>query len=161
MKQCAKQNIIFLMLLTAVSLCSCGSKRSIYRNEEHLYFYNGQSYKNDGEIFLSEKETEYVELIEEIPEGIEGAEWYNQFYQYADWLLLGINGERYFLLLQYPEFDTKNRKKVPEALNLLACGTFPDFAAARYSLCLLVSAQIFFIFLIGTISLDVQKPNAS
>lgn len=52
-------------------------------------------------------------------------------------------------------------KKVPEALNLLACGTFPDFAAARYSLCLLVSAQIFFIFLIGTISLDVQKPNAS
>jgi hypothetical protein len=60
-----------------------------------------------------------------------------------------------------PEFDTKNRKKVPEALNLLACGTFPDFAAARYSLCLLVSAQIFFIFLIGTISLDVQKPNAS
>jgi hypothetical protein len=46
-------------------------------------------------------------------------------------------------------------------LNLLACGTFPDFAAARYSLCLLVSAQIFFIFLIGTISLDVQKPNAS
>jgi hypothetical protein len=64
-------------------------------------------------------------------------------------------------LCYYPEFDTKNRKKVPEALNLLACGTFPDFAAARYSLCLLVSAQIFFIFLIGTISLDVQKPNAS
>lgn len=64
-------------------------------------------------------------------------------------------------LMYNPEFDTKNRKKVPEALNLLACGTFPDFAAARYSLCLLVSAQIFFIFLIGTISLDVQKPNAS
>ena len=61
----------------------------------------------------------------------------------------------------YPEFDTWNSKKVPEALNLLACGTFPDFAAARYSLCLLVSAQIFFIFLIGTISLDVQKPNTS
>lgn len=111
MKQCVKQNIIFLMLLTAVSLCSCGSKRSIYRNEEHLYFYNGQSYKNDGEIFLSEKETEYVELIEEIPEGIEGAEWHNQFYQYADWLLLGINGERYFLLLQYSEKSREEHER--------------------------------------------------
>ena len=60
-----------------------------------------------------------------------------------------------------PEFDTKNRKKVPEALILLACGTFPDFAATRYSFCRFVSAQIFFIFLTGTISLDVQKPNAS
>ena len=65
------------------------------------------------------------------------------------------------LQILYPEFDIKNRKKVPEALILLACGTFPDFAIARYSLCRLVSAQIFFIFLTGTISLDVQKPNAS
>lgn len=60
-----------------------------------------------------------------------------------------------------PEFDTKNNKKVSEALILLACGTFPNFAVTRYFSCLLVSAQIFFIFLTGTISLDVQKPNAS
>ena len=63
--------------------------------------------------------------------------------------------------IYYPEFDTKNNKKVSEALILLACGTFPNFAVTRYFSCLLVSAQIFFIFLTGTISLDVQKPNAS
>ena len=65
------------------------------------------------------------------------------------------------IVIYNPEFDTKNRKKVPETLNLLVCGTFPNFASARYSLCRFVSAQIFFIFLMGTISLDVQKPNAS
>lgn len=69
--------------------------------------------------------------------------------------------ETYIALLYNPEFDTKNNKKVSEALILLACGTFPNFAVTRYFSCLLVSAQIFFIFLTGTISLDVQKPNAS
>ncbi len=68
---------------------------------------------------------------------------------------------RFTAQIPYPEFDTKNNKKVSEALILLACGTFPNFAVTRYFSCLLVSAQIFFIFLTGTISLDVQKPNAS
>jgi hypothetical protein len=60
--------------------------------------------------------------------------------------MIGIAGR----ICYNPEFDIRNSKKVPEALNFLACGTFPNFAAARYSFCLFVSAQIFFIFLMGT-----------
>lgn len=73
-------------------------------------------------------------------------------------VIIGVVAVTYLVT---PEFDTKNNKKVSEALILLACGTFPNFAVTRYFSCLLVSAQIFFIFLTGTISLDVQKPNAS
>lgn len=103
-------------------LCSCGEKQSFYRTEEGFYFYNGQLYRNDGEIALSEKELEYVELIEEFPEGVEGAEWYTELYRYADWLLLGIDdsrslagleGCRYFLLL--PESDrSRSGYEMPE-----------------------------------------------
>lgn len=60
-----------------------------------------------------------------------------------------------------PIFDTKKGKKVLQALILLACRTFQNLDIARYADGLFVSTQIFFIFLIGTISLDVQKPNAS
>lgn len=60
-----------------------------------------------------------------------------------------------------PAFDTKKKKKVLQALILLACKTFLNFSVARYASCFFVSAQIFFIFLMGTICFDVQKPKAS
>ena len=100
---------IFVMMFV---LCSCGTKQSFYNTEEGLYSYNGRSYKNNGEIALSEKEQEYVELIEEFRKGVEGAEWYSELYQYSDWLLLGLDdsrslpgleGYRYFLLV--PDAD--------------------------------------------------------
>ncbi len=65
-------------------------------------------YKNDGEIFLSEKEWEYVELIEEFPKGMQGAAYYTCAFRYGKWLLLGVeesrclqgmDGCRYFLLI--------------------------------------------------------------
>ncbi len=60
-----------------------------------------------------------------------------------------------------PEFDSVLTKKVPEAALGAAFGTFLYFTAARYTFCFLVCEQIFFIFLTGTICLEVQKPNAS
>lgn len=63
--------------------------------------------------------------------------------------------------IENPVFDTEKRKKVLQALILLACRTFQNLAVARYVNGLFESAQIFFIFLIGMISLEVQKPNAS
>ena len=100
------------MILLMPVLCSCAAAQDFYRTEEGLYSYGSRLYKNDGEILLSERELEYAELIEEFPEGIEGAEWYTELYRYSDWLLLGIDdsrslpgleGYRYFLLL--PDSD--------------------------------------------------------
>lgn len=101
---------LLVLVFTAIlyGLCSCGSQQSFYRTEEGLYSYDSRLYQNNGEIALSEKELEYAELIEEFPEGAEGAEWYTELYQYADWLLLGLDdsrslpgleGYRYFLLV--------------------------------------------------------------
>lgn len=106
-KRMKKMSLMVSVLLISV-LCGCASGQSFYRTEEGSYSYDGQLYKNNGEIFLSEKELEFVELIEEFPEGMEEAEWYTELYQYADWFLLGIDdsrslpgleGYRYFLLV--------------------------------------------------------------
>ena len=84
--------IAYFIMISA--LCSCGKEQSFYRTEEGHYSYNGQLYINIGEFALSEKEQEYAELIEEFPEGVEGAGWYTELYQYSDWLLLGIDDSR-------------------------------------------------------------------
>lgn len=100
-------------LLMVFILCSCGAEQNICVAADGIFSCNGQLYKNDGEIFLSEEEREYVRLVEEIPEGIKGAELYTSVWQYEDWLLLGLEesqvlpgleGYRYFLLL--PDADT-------------------------------------------------------
>ena len=118
-----------MSLLLMFTLCSCASGQSFCRTEEGLYSYDGRLYRNDGEIFLSEKELEYVELIEEFPDGITGAEWYTELYRYSDWLLLGIDdsrslsgleGYRYFLLL--PDTDKSRADyQMPEGTPAAVC----------------------------------------
>lgn len=103
MKRHLKLCILLLVLSAVALLHSQKLKPVIYRNGDHFYVYKRQRYKNDGEFFLTEKEMEYVELIKEFPDGVEGAELYNRLYRYADWLLLSIDGERYFLLLRKSE----------------------------------------------------------
>lgn len=75
---------ITLLLIIPV-LCNCGTEQCIYRTEDGLYAYNSLIYKNDGEIFLSEKEQEYVEPIAAFQEGMKGAEWYTGVSQYGKW----------------------------------------------------------------------------
>lgn len=119
-----KRTILLLLLFT---LCSCGAEQNISKTDGGFFSYNGQLYKNDGEIFLSEEELEYAKLVEEIPEGIRGAELYTSVWQYEDWFLLGLEqsrvlpgleGCRYFLLI--PDTD-KGR-----AENEMADGMMPQ-----------------------------------
>lgn len=100
LKKYVKQWIILSIVL---ALCGCGrtaSEAVLDGIEEGIFSYNGQLYKNSGEIFLSEKEMEYVSLITEMPKEIKGAEEYIYLYQYFDWLLLGNSEKQYFLLAQ-------------------------------------------------------------
>lgn len=114
-------------LLMIFILCSCGAEQNIIVAADGIFSYNDQRYKNDGEIFLSEAEQEYVRLVEAIPEGIKGAEMYTSVWQYEDWLLLGLDesqvlpgleGYRYFLLI--PASDTGR------AENEIADGMMPQ-----------------------------------
>ncbi len=103
---------MFFALSLAFALSGCGEEQGFCKTEEGFYSYDGRLYKNDGEFFPSEKELEYIELMERFPDGIAGAEWYTEMYRYSDWLLLGadesrylpgLEGYRYFLLI--PEED--------------------------------------------------------
>ncbi|MCM1541981.1 MAG: hypothetical protein NC121_12070 [Blautia sp.] len=107
-----KRLFIMIFLVMIISMCGCGTEQAFYRTDAGLYAYEGQLYKNDGEILLSEAELGYAELLQEFPEGVDGAQWYTELYRYGDWLLLGIDdsrslqgleGYRYFLLI--PESD--------------------------------------------------------
>ena len=60
-----------------------------------------------------------------------------------------------------PVFDSFLAKKVSQVALGVPCGTFINFTDARYTIFFLVWEQIFRIFAIGKICLDVQNPNAS
>lgn len=103
-----KRKICMVALILVSALCGCGAGQGCYRTEEGSYFCDGEFYQNVGEILLSERELEYGSLIQSFPEGIQGAEWYTELYQYGEWLLLGLDdsrslsgleGYRYFLLV--------------------------------------------------------------
>ena len=59
------------------------------------------------------------------------------------------------------ELDSFLEKKVPQAAYKADCETFIKFMNARYTIYFFVLEQKFFIFAIGTICFEVQKPNAS
>ena len=80
------------------SLAGCGSEQGFSKIDTDIFRYGDQIYKGNGKILLSEKELEYVSLIEEFPEGVEGEEKYIYLYEYSKWLLLGsADGEYLFL----------------------------------------------------------------
>ena len=60
-----------------------------------------------------------------------------------------------------PVFGSFLEKKVSQTALRAECGTFINFTDARYTIFFLVWEQIFLIFAMGTICLDVQNPNAS
>ena len=62
------------------------------------------------------------------------------------------------LFLSLTAKEVKESRKV---FKYRPCGTFVYFTIARYAIYFLVCEQIFLILAMGTICLDVQKPNAS
>lgn len=85
---------ILLLFITVSVLCNCSVEQYVTKTEDGFYTYDDKMYKNDGEIFLSEKEWEYVELIEEFPKGMQGAAYYTCAFRYGKWLLLGVEESR-------------------------------------------------------------------
>lgn len=60
-----------------------------------------------------------------------------------------------------PVFDRVLTEKISQATKIEACEIFKNFTTARYAIYFFVCEQIFFILDMGTICLEVQKPNAS
>lgn len=64
-------------------------------------------------------------------------------------------------MLYNPVFDSLLVKKVLKPALVADSGTFLVLPFARYAPGFFVCEQIFFIFFMGTICFEVQKPNAS
>ena len=89
-------------------LAGCGSEQGFSKIDTDIFRYGDQIYRGNGKILLSEKELEYVSLIEEFPEGVEGAEKYINLYEYSKWLLLGSSEGEYIFLTPHNKAMTES-----------------------------------------------------
>lgn len=65
------------------------------------------------------------------------------------------------IIIYNPVFNSLLAIKVLRPALVADLGTFTFFTSARYAVYFFVCEQIFFIFLMGMICFEVQKPNAS